>query len=255
MSEIQQNQDQDQVQDQVQDQTNKQAPPTPVAYSSLLAKLREQQKQKLSSEQVESESKPESDIKSGSQAQKTQKRGFGKNQKTTTPKRSTRQTKSQDQTEGQTQTNSELKQRPRSNFKPKFQQNQTPRLSPEEYMEELKKCQNTFFKYLGEYLREEVVMKPKQEDTKKDSGKKDAKQAKPVKKTNLQRIQDGQSVNILRAIKEKEQNSDLKYLDNLVTNRQIDFVKNLAEQMSRACVCTNFKGKYTIMLHSPYLMV
>lgn len=123
------------------------------------------------------------------------------------------------------------------------------KLSTSEYMEELKKCQKTFFNYLGEYLKEEVNVKV--EDSEPVSKK---NPVKFIKKTNLVRIQSG-SVNIIKAVKQMEKDDDLKYLDNLIRNRSIDFVQTLRTNMEKFGLMTTFRNKDIIWVHSPYIKI
>ena len=65
----------------------------------------------------------------------------------------------------------------------------------------------------------------------------------------------------MRIFLDKSENSDqkyidgLKYLDNLVTNTQLNFVETLSNYINKYGVVTSFRGKSNIMIHSPYLMV
>ena len=105
-------------------------------------------------------------------------------------------------------------------------------------------------------MSEEILIKQKTDDDKK-------KEVTTIKKTNLDKILGGQGVNIIKIITDrcqsrltdKNTNDELKYLDNLVTNKQMNFVKTLSNYMNKYDVLTTFKGKNNIVLHSPYLMV
>ena len=158
------------------------------------------------------------------------------------------------------------------NLKPRFvkqyNNKKNPRLSPEEYSNELKKCQKLFFVNLAKYLKEEIVIK-----TKPDS----KNTTQTIKKTNLQKIQDGSSVNIMKIFLNKnhddkiDENTShdvnpvvnpqnkyidgLEYFDNLISNRQMNFVETLSDYMSKYGVITTFKGKNNILIHSQYLIV
>lgn len=125
------------------------------------------------------------------------------------------------------------------------------RLSPEEYLTRLENCQKSFFAHLNEYLKKEAVMKSKSDDN-----------LKITKTTNLEKIKCGQNVNVMKLflnddIKYPQHKyiKDLKYLDNLVSNKEMNFVLNLSNYMSAYGISTSFKGKNYIILHSPYVMV
>ena len=103
---------------------------------------------------------------------------------------------------------------------------------------------------MSEYLNEQVVTRPKLDNSK---DKKSQELVKSVKRTNLERIQGGVSVNVMKVVKEKEQDEDLRYLSNLVSNRGMNFVDKLSEWMGKANVVTTFRNRDTIWIHSPYL--
>lgn len=123
------------------------------------------------------------------------------------------------------------------------------KLSKVEYLEELKKCQKAFFNYLMEYLKEEVNVKVEESEP---VNKKNP--VKFIKKTNLNRIQSG-SVNIIKAVKKLEKDEDLKYLNNLIQNRSMNFVQTLGTNMEKYGLMTTFRNKDTIWVHSPYYKV
>jgi hypothetical protein len=131
-----------------------------------------------------------------------------------------------------------------------------PRLSPEDYGNELKKCQKVFFVHLSEYLKEQVIIKSKPEEDKK-------KEVKVIKKTNLERIQNGSSVNVMKLFLNNSENTNqqqkyingLEYFDNLISNKQMNFFETLSNYMDKYNVVTSFRGKNNILIHSPYLMV
>jgi len=156
--------------------------------------------------------------------------------------------------------------------------NDKPRLSREKFEQELIKCKKAFYTHFNEYLKEEVQIEVKTSenpDSKKQTG------PKSVKKTNLQRIQDGMiTVNILRVIRDRELKSNSKskltlepepeqepkqkptidndieselgFLDELVANRKMNFVFELSEHMAKFNVVVTQRGK-SLMLHSFYI--
>ena len=75
-----------------------------------------------------------------------------------------------------------------------------------------------------------------------------------MKKTNLLRIQSG-SVNIIKFIRSLEKDNELKYLDNLIRNRSIDFVQTLRTNMEKYGLITTYRNNDTILVHSPYIIV
>ena len=139
------------------------------------------------------------------------------------------------------------------NTTPNTTSNPLPRLSTSEYLDELKKCQKVFFTYLTTYLKEEVSIKVSEPITNSTSNDK-KNPIKFIKKTNLLRIQSG-SVNIIKVIRELEQDGDIKYLDDLIKNRSMDFVQTLRTQMEKYGIVTTFRNKNTIWIHSPYIIV
>ena len=201
----------------------------PVVYSSLLSKLRQNVKQI----NHETEQNKETNTLNNNE-QRPKVRGF----KNSNKKQNLDQKQNLDKKQNLDQKQNE------------------PRLSTEEYLYELKKCQKAFFVELSDYLKEEILIKQKTDDDKK-------KEITTIKKTNLDKILDGQSVNIIKIvtnryqskITDKNKNDDLKYLDNLITNRQMNFVKTLSNYMDKYEVLTTFRGKNNIILHSQYLMV
>lgn len=235
----------------------------PVVYSSLLSKLRQNSKP----DETQQEQNIQNNNNNNNNTNHPNIRGFkksgqkfNKSQQTDQIQQTqqTQQTHQTQQTQQGFQRSTKNKKQKYSKEKPQGKPQQTqryPRLSPEEYKEELKNCQKAFFVHLVKYLKEEFVVEQKLDDDKK-------KEVKIIKKTKLERIQNGYGVNVMRLFLNKGENSqeqkyidDLKYLDNLVSNRQMDFVNTLSIYMSKYGLATSFRGKNNIMIHSPYLVV
>ena len=128
----------------------------------------------------------------------------------------------------------------------------TPRLSPEEYAGELEKCSKAFFVHLNEYLGEEFVIKGK------PNPDKPKEVPKSTKKTNLQRIQDGMAVNVLKVVYDREKDGDLKYLDNLVRSTDMSLLTKIGTYMKNYGLVTtlkNLNNRDAIFVHSQYVMV
>lgn len=225
---------------------------TPVVWGNLVQKLR-QVNGETNREQVQNSSQENSQENS----QKVKPRGFG-NRNFNSGTRETVKGKNPDR---------------KGSFK---NCQDKPRLSGEKFEQELNKCKKTFYTHLNEYLKEEVQMEVKTEnpDSKKQSG------PKLVKKTNLQRIQDGMvTLNVLRAMRDREFKSYLQahqqahhqleqteskqityddfesglvFLDELVANRRMNFVFELAEYLAKFNIVITQRGK-TLMAHSVYL--
>lgn len=207
---------------------------TPVAYASLLSKLR----QNANVVNSNSNSNDVNNNKQENQSEKN-KRGFRPRQNGQKPR----------QNRQKNQDTQEIQQGSQENVQ--GQQGEV-RLSPEDYLGELKKCQKAFFVHLVEYLKEEFVIKSENDKN---------KEVKIIKKTNLERIKDGLGVNVMRLFLDKSEKpeqkyiAELKYLDNLVTNRQMNFVGALTKYMNNYGIVTSFRGKNNIMIHSPYIVV
>jgi hypothetical protein len=210
------------IQEQNQEQVLVQSVPTTVAYLDLVKKLRQLREQ---TEPVQEECKQEP---------KPKVRGFKNVSK---PQKQTN-TRPQNQTDA----------------KPRM-----PRLSPEEYQKRLVGCQTVFMNELKIYLREEVKTKEKEtsEAGKLEETKTTNKpQPKKVQMTNLEQIQSGsRSVNIVHIINSRVEASKMVYFENLLKNRQMNFVEYLSEFMSKYDVRTTYKSLNTILLHSPYIIV
>ena len=269
-NQVEQEQTQAQAQAQAQAQTQTTAfiqvsnPIKPVVYSSLLEKLRANNvtnsdnftKQTKTTES----SNPDKDSRGFKNNQNTRpkiRQGFrqGFRPRSTFKKEQPEQTKQPEQTEQterteQTEQPEQTEQTEQTKQTNKNYQTRLPMLSAKEYSNELVKCQNKFFVHLSEYLNEQVVTRPKLDNSK---DKKSQELVKSVKRTNLERIQGGVSVNVMKVVKEKEQDEDLRYLSNLVSNRGMNFVDKLSEWMGKANVVTTFRNRDTIWIHSPYL--
>lgn len=230
-------------------------PQIPVVYSSLLDKLRanagiipklsvlDTDEKKLEPNEDEQVSKPKPrGFKAQQGSYKSRTNGFV-NKKPVQESTKSEQVQTQDQNQNQTQDQNQNQQK-----KEEF-----VRLSPQEYKEALKNCQKTFYSYLVEYLKEEISVKVSELESGPESKNK-KESVKYTKKTNLVRIQSG-SVNIIKVIKEKQQNDDLKYLRDLVSNRSIDFVSHLSLYMEKLGLVTTFRNKDTIWIHSPYMII
>ena len=214
------NQEQNQNQEQVQ------SVPTTVAYVDLVKKLRQMREQTEPTEPTEPTEQVQKETKQVAKSQK------------------------QSNTQTQNQTYS----------KPRL-----PRLSPEEYQKKLVGCQIVFMNELKIYLREEVKIKEKETNEVEKSGeaeksKKSKTTDKPksmkVQMTNLEQIQSGsRRINIIRVINSRVEPSKMVYFENLLKNRQMNFVEHLSEFMDRYNVRTTYKSLNTILLHSPYIMV
>ena len=48
---------------------------------------------------------------------------------------------------------------------------------------------------------------------------------------------------------------NLKYLENLVKNKEMNFIVKIGNHMSKYGLETTFKNKFTILVHSHYVMV
>ena len=147
---------------------------------------------------------------------------------------------------------SKTKQQNQTNDKPRL-----PRLSPEEYQRRLTSCQTVFMNELKTYLKEEVKQKETGDVEKSNKTKSaDKPKSKKPQMTNLEQIQSGyRSVNIVRVINSRVDPSKIVYFENLVKNRQINFVQHLCEFMAKYDVRTTYKSLNTILLHSPHIMV
>jgi len=142
-------------------------------------------------------------------------------------------------------------------------QNQTdtkprlPRLSPEEYQKRLVVCQTVFMNELKVYLKEEFKIKETRETEKDDKTKTIYRhKSNKVQMTNLEQIQSGsRSVNIVRVINSRVEPHKMVYFENLLKNRQMNFIEHLSEFMDKYNVRTTYKSLNTILLHSPYIIV
>ena len=221
-------------------QTQPKSPPAPVVYADLLSRFRQNSNVGHNTlNDVDAKDVDAKNAKDVEQVNQTQKNESNKNKRGFTPRQNGQKPRQNGQDKQYTQKDTQQKQ---------------PRLSQKDYLYELKNCQKSFFLHLEEYLKQEVLDKSKTND--------DKKEVKVIKKTNLQRIQNGSpGVNVMRLFLDKTENSqqkyitELKYLDNLVTNRQMNFVETLSNYMDKYGVVTSFKGKNNIMIHSPYLVV
>lgn len=216
------------IQEQNQEQVLVQSVPTSVAYLDLVKKLRQLREpteptepEKHVLEETRHESKPK--VRGFKNVSKPQK------QSNTIP---------QNQTDA----------------KPRM-----PILSPEEYQKRLVVCQTLFMNELKTYLKENVKTREKEtsEAGKSEETKTiDTHLPKKVQMTNLEQIQSGsRSVNIVRIINSRVEPSKMVYLENLLKNRQMNFVEHLSEFMSKYDVRTTYKSLNTILLHSPYIKV
>lgn len=228
-------QEQNQEQNQEQVQVEVQSVPTTVAYLDLVKKLRQMREQTEPTESVQEET-----IQETKQVSKPKVRGF-KNV-----------SKSQKNTNTRPQNQTDTKQR----------LSRLPRLSPEEYQKRLVGCQTVFMNELKTYLKEEVKTREKENKETGEAGKSeeykttDKPKSKKVQMTNLEQIQSGsRSVNIVRVINSRVEPSKMVYFENLLKNRQMNFVEHLSEFMSKYDVRTTYKSLNTILLHSPYIMV
>ena len=223
-------------------QTQLKIPLAPVVYSSLLSKLRQNNGMVVSVQDNNQDTNQDTNQNNNLQEQ----HGNDKNKRGFKPRQNGQ--KPQPKKNGQ-QTQQGFQRNYKNNNQPR-----QPRLSPEDYLDELKNCQKLFFVHLAEYLKEEFIVKSKPEDDKK-------KEIKIIKKTNLSRIQGGLGVNVMRIFLDKNENSEQKYitglgyLDNLVSNRQMNFVETLTNYMNKYGISTSFRGKNNIMIHSPYILV
>lgn len=210
---------QEQNQNQEQVQVDVQSVPTTVAYLDLVKKLRQLREQTEPTEPIKSVQ--EETRQETKHVSKPKVRGF-KNV-----------SKSQKHT----------------NTIPQNQTDSKSRLSPEEYQKRLVGCQTVFMNELKTYLKEEVKTREKKTTDKPKSNK--------VQMTNLEQIQSGstRSVNIVRVINSRVEPSKMVYFENLLKNRQMNFVEHLSEFMSKYDVRTTYKSLNTILLHSPYIMV
>lgn len=220
---------QEQVQEQNKEQVQVQSVPPTVAYLDLVKKLRQMREQ---TEQTE----PTEPVKPV-QESKPKVRGF-KNQ-----------SKPQKQSNAKAQNQTDAKPR-------------MPRLSPEEYQKRLVGCQTVFMNELRTYLKEEVKTREKETKETGETGKSeetkttDKPKSKKSQMTNLEQIQSGsRSVNIIRVINSRVEPSKMVYLENLLKNRQMNFVEHLSEFMSKYNIRTTYKSLNTILLHSPYIIV
>ena len=150
----------------------------------------------------------------------------------------------------QKQTNSEVQNQ--TNYKPRL-----PKLPFEEYQKKLMSCQELFMNELKTYLKEEIKTKETNEDAKTNETKTHNKSKfKKRQMTNLEKIQSGATnVNIIRVITTRVEPSKMEYLDNLLKNRQMNFIGYLSEFMCGYNIKTTCKSFNTILLHSPYIMV
>ena len=241
-------------------QTLPKIPLVPAVYANLLSKLR--QHSNITSNTI---TDPIQDTNQNNNSQQQysddkNKRGFKPRQNGIKPRQSQQQSQSQSQSQSQQQSQQQQQQQ---YFQNNYRNQQSQqRLSPEAYLNELKNCQKTFFVHLAEYLKEEITIKSKSENDKKKESKEDKKKEYiVVKKTNLERIQGGNSVNVMKLFLNISDSTDQKYitglgyLDNLVSNRQMNFFETLSNYMNKYNIVTSFRGKTNIMLHSPHLMV
>ena len=107
------------------------------------------------------------------------------------------------------------------------------------------------------YLREEVKQKETGDVEKSNETKStDKPKSKKPQMTNLEQIQSGsRSVNIVRVINSRIEPSKMLYFENLIKNRQMNFVEHLSDFMAKYDVRTTYKSLNAILLHSPYIMV
>jgi hypothetical protein len=210
------------IENKLQEQVQPQVLPTTFDYLNLVKKLREVQKQ---SNQVQEDVQEELQEESKNEVKEETKpkiRGLKTNSK------------------------------PQTNFRPRIQ-----KLSSEEYQKKLINCQTIFMNELNRYLKEEIKTNEKQEQETNES-KKITDKVKFSKRqtTNLERIQNGSGcVNIIRIISSRVESSKMEYFENLIKNKQINFVYYLGEFMNKYDVRTTYKSLNTILLHSPYIIV
>lgn len=113
------------------------------------------------------------------------------------------------------------------------------KLSPVEYKKELNNCYIHFIAYLEQYLHTQTEnFKTK------------------IIQTNLERIKSGSVVNILSVIKKlDEEENKLSFLNNLMKNYNFNFYDKLIQYVSNYGIVVTVKNKYSIMLHSQYVLV
>lgn len=156
-----------------------------------------------------------------------------------------------------------------SKFNSKDNMDRLPRLSKEEFMQELTKCKKLFMNELKQYLVEEIKTRDANEtnetndlnetnETNKSNKSKtnNKEKANKLKMTNLARIQNGStSVNIIRTICSRNENLKMIWMEKLITNRGMNFLSDLTNFMNKYDITTSYKSPKVILLHSPYLMV
>lgn len=131
--------------------------------------------------------------------------------------------------------------------------NSLPKLSTRDYISELYKCHDIFYLRLNEYLKTEVIYKTRPSD--------DKKEPVIIKKTNLERIQSGAKFNVLNLFYDTSPDAEYKYLpevkflDNMIANKKMDFHFKLANYMKKFNIMVTFKNKNNIILHSPHLLI
>lgn len=213
---------------------------SPVSYSNLLKKLRDDASKEASSP-CENKSEEKNEQSPNKLEQKDEQNQTTQTQNKSEEKLYQSQTKFETGQKKYFKNNYSIKESPLS-----------PGLTPQEYQIELTKCFNEFFSQMCKYFGETCLIYPKSDAKTNDDKKVDVK---PIRKTNLELIQNGQPVNIIKIIKQNDTENKFKYFDQLIYNKRIDFINKLTDYLLKYNIHITIKSKDVMMLHSPHVLV